>query len=77
METSTHRLCELFQQLGLPDDVPAIERFIASHRPIRDTTRLEDAPFWSPSQAAFLREKMAEDADWTELIDMLDVRLRA
>jgi len=77
MESSTHELSELFSQLGLPDDQSAIEAFIASHGPIPAGTRLIDAPFWSPSQVAFLREKCAEDADWVELIDMLDARLRA
>lgn len=76
MESSSHRLCDLFRQLGLPGETPAIDRFIAAHTPIAASIRLEDAPFWSPSQATFLREKIAEDADWAELVDMLDARLR-
>lgn len=76
MESSSHALGELFSQLGLPDDEPAIEAFIASHRPIPAGTRLLDAPFWSQSQVAFLREKCREDADWVALIDTLDARLR-
>lgn len=76
MESSNHELSDLFSQLGLPDDNAAIEAFIASHGPIPAGARLIDAPFWSPSQVAFLREKCAEDADWVELIDMLDARLR-
>lgn len=76
MESSSHRLGDLFRQLGLPGETPAIDRFIAAHTPIAASIRLEDAPFWSPSQATFLREKIAEDADWAELVDMLDARLR-
>jgi Protein of unknown function (DUF2789) len=38
--------------------------------------RLEDAPFWSPAQARLLREELAEDADWSEVIDRLSLALR-
>ena len=37
---------------------------------------LADAPFWSPAQASFLREELAEDADWAEVVDELNLRLR-
>ncbi|MCW5637448.1 MAG: DUF2789 family protein, partial [Rubrivivax sp.] len=33
--------------------------------------------FWSPAQARFLREEVAEDADWAELVDQLNLMLRA
>jgi hypothetical protein len=36
---------------------------------------LSDAPFWTPSQAAFLREEILEDADWASVIDELNVDL--
>ena len=77
MEAPVHQLCELFQQLGLPDEGPAIERFIATHRPLDGAIRLADAPFWSTAQRQFLREEIAEDADWAELVDTLNIRLRA
>ena len=38
---------------------------------------LADAPCWTPAQAAFLREEILEDADWAEVVDQLDARLRA
>ncbi len=75
MEPVPHQFCELFRQLGLPDDLPSMERFIARHR-LTDGLPLADAPFWTPQQARFLREKILEDADWAHLIDRLDVRLR-
>lgn len=71
MENAIHRLGDLFRQLGLPDDPAAIEAFVASHRPLGKGMPLADAPFWSPSQAQFLREEIAEDADWAELVDSL------
>lgn len=68
---------ELFAQLGLPGDPAAIDGFIAEHAPLPAAISLAEAPFWSASQAAFLREELQEDADWAEVIDELDARLRA
>ncbi|QEL65197.1 hypothetical protein OTERR_17210 [Oryzomicrobium terrae] len=75
MENAIHKLCDLFRQLGLPDDPAAIEAFIATHRPLPHGVALADAPFWSPSQAQFLREELSEDADWAELVDALALLL--
>ena len=33
------------------------------------------APFWTPAQAAFLSQSMAQDSDWTTVVDGLAVRL--
>ncbi|MBS0594341.1 MAG: DUF2789 domain-containing protein [Proteobacteria bacterium] len=77
MEPGTHSLRNLFEQLGLPGDAAGIEAFIAAHRPLAAGTALADAPFWSPAQARFLREEVAEDADWAELVDQLNLMLRA
>ncbi|XHS76820.1 DUF2789 domain-containing protein [Burkholderiaceae bacterium UC74_6] len=71
-----HSFGELFSQLGLAADPQGIKDFIASHRPLPDTIRLADAPFWNPNQAAFLREEIQRDADWAELVDQLNVALR-
>ena len=76
MDSSFHSMCELFAQLGLPDDDASIEAFIQQHRPLPMSTRLYDAPFWSLSQAALICEKLADDADWAVLIDTLNVQLR-
>ena len=77
MEPSQHALKDLFDQLGLPSTSREIEAFVATHRPLPDGTALADAPFWTPAQAAFLREEIEDDADWAELVDQLSVMLRA
>ena len=77
MESPIHRLGDLFRQLGLPDDPAAIENFIATHRPLPAGVALADAPFWTPSQAQFLREEISDDADWAELVDSLGSLLSA
>ena len=71
MEKSIHPFSELFAQLGLPDDSASIARFIAQHAPLVDGMRLHDAPFWSASQAAFLRESLLQDSDWADVVDRL------
>ncbi|QKO21312.1 DUF2789 domain-containing protein [Rhodoferax sp. BAB1] len=76
MSPHYHQFCELFAQLGLPADVPSIAAFIQSHSPLPPATRLEEAPFWTPPQAALLRENLQEDADWAELVDQLNLALR-
>jgi len=76
MNTSFHRFGELFAQLGLPNDAAAIGQFIADHAPLGGATRLEDAPFWTASQAQFLREAVCEDSDWAEAADQLSAALR-
>jgi len=77
MESSIHKLGDLFRQLGLPDDPASIEDFIATHRPLPAGVALADALFWAPSQAQFLREEISDDADWAELVDTLGSLLSA
>lgn len=76
MSPPYHQFCELFAQLGLPSDVKAIASFIQSHSPLPPGTRLEDAPFWTPAQAALLRDEIRDDADWAGLVDRLNLALR-
>lgn len=76
MESPVHRIGDLFRQLGLPGDPGAVEAFIAQHRPLVEGVALADAPWWSASQALFLREALAQDADWAEVADQLSARLR-
>ncbi|MEX6502922.1 DUF2789 domain-containing protein [Pseudomonas zhanjiangensis] len=76
MESPVHELPALFKQLGLDADPASIDRFIATHAPLAEDCKLADAPFWSPAQAAFLREEILEDADWAEVVDQLNVMLR-
>ena len=75
MEKPTHSLPSLFKQLGLPDDAESIDKFIATHSPLKPELHLADAFFWTPSQAQFLREEIREDADWAEVVDQLNVLL--
>lgn len=76
MEKPVHAQKDLFAQLGLPNSAAEIEAFIAAHAPLADNVKLPDAPFWTTGQAAFIREKLADDADWAELVDWLDAALR-
>lgn len=76
MDKSNHLFSDLFAQLGLPADEPAIRQFLVTHTPLAADIDLPDAPFWTESQAAFLREEILEDADWAELVDQLNLALR-
>jgi hypothetical protein len=67
----------LFAQLGLPDNEPAIARFIRTHGPLGGGVGLHEAKFWTPWQAEFLREAILEDADWAEIVDRLNADLHA
>lgn len=77
MNASHHRFSELFAQLGLPSRPADIAAFIQAHAPLAGHIRLEDAPCWSPAQATLLREEILGDADWAEVIDQLNLALRA
>ncbi|OAE10513.1 hypothetical protein AZH11_26445 [Pseudomonas simiae] len=76
MELPVHSLPSLFKQLGLPDDPVSIEKFMAVHSPLKPELHLADAFFWTPSQSAFLREEILDDADWAEVVDELNLLLR-
>ena len=76
MNKPMHHFSDLFAQLGLPNDDLAIQHFLASHAPLSPDLRLAEAPFWTPAQAAFLREAILQDSDWVEMVDQLSVALR-
>lgn len=75
MDTPTHDLTGLFDQLGLDSAPAAIDGFIAQHSPLAEDQKLINAPFWTPQQAAFLKEQLREDADWARVVDELNLRL--
>lgn len=75
MGNSIHQFRDLFAQLGLPADDDSIQQFLQTHRLRERSTALADAPFWSPAQAAFLREQILQDADWAVLVDQLALAL--
>ena len=77
MERPVHSMSNLFAQLGEANDPAAIARFIETHNPLPEDVKLHEAAFWSPSQATFLCESILQDADWAEVVDELNVELRA
>lgn len=77
MEPSIHSFNQLFAQLGLPSDQESVENYIKSHSPLATNILLADAAFWTPAQAAFLREEILNDADWAEVIDQLNAKLHS
>lgn len=76
MESGVHKFSDLFKQLGLPSDASAIEQFLSQHRPLPASLSLYNAPFWTIGQRQLLHEQIAQDADWAELVDQLDLALR-
>ena len=75
MESPTHDLKGLFDQLGLDSTQKAIDDFIASHSPLPDDKKLIDADFWTPQQAQLLKEWLREDGEEAITVDELNVRL--
>ena len=77
MDTSDHHhMRSLFEQLGLASGTEQINHFIHEHS-LATGERLQEAKFWTTAQASFLQEAIADDSDWVELVDHLDVALRA
>ena len=75
MTESFHHFADLFAQLGLPNSDADMAAFITQHRPLSNGMALADAPFWNAAQAQFLREQIAQDADWAEKVDSLNAAL--
>ena len=75
MDTATHNLNTLFQQLGLPDNDAAIDDFVTQHH-LSQGEALQNASFWTPAQADFLRDAIDEDADWADAVDTLGALLQ-
>lgn len=76
MEYVFHDFTNLFAQLGLPNDPESIQQFLRTHSPIPAGTRIEDASFWTPAQAAWLKEDIAQDGDWAIVADRLSAVMR-
>ncbi|MCL1042027.1 DUF2789 domain-containing protein [Shewanella marisflavi] len=76
MDITPPDLAALFDQLGLSSNPDAIEEFLKQHS-IAQGVHIAQAPFWNTAQRHFLAEALAEDAQWTEVIDHLDAQLRA
>lgn len=76
MEKYHTTMSDLFEQLGLASEDSDIEQFISKHKGLRQGVHIEDADFWSRQQAEFIRSSLLEDAEWAELIDQLNTRVR-
>lgn len=76
MEAAINRFHDLFAQLGLASDPDSIQAFLTSHTPLAPEIALQDAAFWTPSQATFLQDALQQDSDWAELADQLNRALR-
>jgi hypothetical protein len=76
MNQAMYHFSELFAQLGLPSDPYDIVHFLNVHTAMADGFRLPDAPYWTPSQASFLRESLLQDSDWSVVVDQLSKALQ-
>ena len=76
MDTSPHTLSSLFNQLGLACSSEDITLFLHKHSPLDPEIKLVEASFWNSGQRSFLIESLADDSDWTELVEHLDAVLR-
>ena len=70
MSLNNPSLAELFKQLGLSGEKMHIDRFIERHQ-LNSHSDLVTAIFWTSDQRNFLREAIAEDSDWSEVVDEL------
>lgn len=71
-----HSLNSLFDQLGLESTKDCIETFIEKNQPLPRNVQLHEADIWNLSQANFLQKAKELDADWSAVVDRLDVLLR-
>ena len=77
MDRSVHTMNMLFEQLGLPSDNSSIDQFIRTHILFSRDIKLDEATFWTESQAGFLRDCLDSDSDWSEVVDELNIRLHS
>ena len=76
METPSHSIASLFDQLGHDSSEEAIDDFINKNKSLPGYLELYKAAFWTNSQASFLKEMKDEDSDWSAVVDLLDTMLR-
>ncbi|MFQ3235836.1 MAG: hypothetical protein ACI9C4_001399 [Paraglaciecola sp.] len=76
MEKYHTTMSDLFEQLGLASSDEGIVNFISQHKGLRQGVHIEEADFWTRQQADFIKTALLEDAEWTELIDQLNTRVR-
>jgi hypothetical protein len=76
MNTENFTMNTLFAQLGLDNTDSAIQYFIGIYAPLSEQVVLHKAKFWNSSQAAFLQQAIADDSEWSYLVDHLDSLMR-
>lgn len=74
MDTVQVRMTNLFRQMGLDSTPEGVAEFISNHQ-LQPKTHITDAPFWSGSQRALLKELLDSDADWAIVVDELSASL--
>ena len=75
MDTTSHTLQCLFEQLGLSSNDVAIDNFVQNNHLPKEVP-LDHAACWNAGQAQFIRESLDQDSDWSEVVDQLDAMLR-
>ncbi len=76
MESPVHTMNALFEQLGLGGSDSEIDAFIQKYGPLAQGLELHEASIWNAAQSSLLQEMIEHDADWAEVVDQLDARLR-
>lgn len=76
MQTYSEEMLNLFQKLGLDNDVESIDKFIDENKIFSEGVHLADASFWNKHQSEFIRESIYYDRLWSEPVDQLDIILR-
>jgi hypothetical protein len=76
MYSQIHSIHSLFDQLGLDSSDQAINAFVAKHGLLPANVKIHQADFWNEAQKSFLQQMINEDADWAEVVDELDAKLR-
>ena len=74
MDMTSNTLASLFEQLGLPSAEHEIEQFVQTHR-LAEHINIVDADFWTDGQRQFLRQSLRLDAEWSPIVDDLNVML--
>ncbi len=74
MDTTVNTLSSLFEQLGLPSSDQEIEQFVLAHQ-LDESVSILDADFWTDAQRQFLHESLKQDAEWSPIVDDLNVML--
>lgn len=76
MYSTIHSIHSLFYQLGLASSDRAINAFVAKNGTLPSGIKLHQADFWNAALKTFLQQMIDEDADWAEIVDELDAKLR-